>query len=148
MSDVIDVDSLPDNVEPANVLKAKDTTAEQRVVASDNNNVTNLTLQEHSGLMKTCLLLLLALDTILNPAMPSGPKGLITIPSAKPFPIGVIHPNGYGCIGNVTYLFCKIRYREPNFLSTCTCEASRVGIHQEQNGDYDYDLMEDIKACS
>nr|GEY37425.1 transducin/WD40 repeat-like superfamily protein [Tanacetum cinerariifolium] len=34
------------------------------------------------------------LVTILNPAMPSGPKGLITIPSAKPFPIGVIHPNG------------------------------------------------------
>nr|GEZ61928.1 hypothetical protein [Tanacetum cinerariifolium] len=47
MSDVIDVDSLPDNVEPANVPKTEDTIAEQRVVASDNNNVTNLTLQEH-----------------------------------------------------------------------------------------------------
>ncbi|GKE75114.1 hypothetical protein Tco_1537155 [Tanacetum coccineum] len=33
------------------------------------------------------------LVTILNPAMPSGPKGLITIQSAKPFPIGVIHRN-------------------------------------------------------
>nr|GFA79476.1 transducin/WD40 repeat-like superfamily protein [Tanacetum cinerariifolium] len=34
------------------------------------------------------------LVTILNPAMPSGPKGLITIiPSPKPFPIGVILPN-------------------------------------------------------
>ncbi|PWA50314.1 transducin/WD40 repeat-like superfamily protein [Artemisia annua] len=30
------------------------------------------------------------LVTILNPALPSGPKGLITIPSAKPFPIGLI----------------------------------------------------------
>ncbi|XP_071697717.1 uncharacterized protein [Rutidosis leptorrhynchoides] len=30
------------------------------------------------------------LVTILNPAMPFGPKGLITIPTSKPFPIGVI----------------------------------------------------------
>ncbi|KAJ0647607.1 putative transcription factor WD40-like family [Helianthus annuus] len=28
--------------------------------------------------------------TIMNPAMPFGPKGLITIPDNKPFPIGVI----------------------------------------------------------
>ncbi|KAM0054517.1 putative transcription factor WD40-like family [Helianthus debilis subsp. tardiflorus] len=28
--------------------------------------------------------------TIMNPAMPFGPKGLITIPDSKPFPIGVI----------------------------------------------------------
>ncbi|CAI9292472.1 unnamed protein product [Lactuca saligna] len=30
------------------------------------------------------------LVTILNPAMPSGPKGLITIPTSKPFSFGVI----------------------------------------------------------
>ncbi|GKG40778.1 hypothetical protein Tco_0469990, partial [Tanacetum coccineum] len=33
-SDVIDVDALPDNVEPANVPKPEETTAEQHVVAS------------------------------------------------------------------------------------------------------------------
>ncbi|GJT89842.1 hypothetical protein Tco_1078687 [Tanacetum coccineum] len=45
-SEVIDVDALPDNVEPTNVPKTEETTAEQHVVASDNNNVTNLTFQE------------------------------------------------------------------------------------------------------
>ncbi|XAR52152.1 hypothetical protein NMG60_11020075, partial [Bertholletia excelsa] len=30
------------------------------------------------------------LVTILNPAMPFGPRGLITIPPSKPFPIGVV----------------------------------------------------------
>ncbi|GKB74512.1 hypothetical protein Tco_0935924, partial [Tanacetum coccineum] len=44
-SDVID--DLSDNVEPANVPKTEETTTEQHVVASENNNVTNLTLQEH-----------------------------------------------------------------------------------------------------
>nr|GEW98486.1 reverse transcriptase domain-containing protein [Tanacetum cinerariifolium] len=41
-SDVIDVDDLPDNVEPTNVPKTEETT-----VAFKNNNVTNLTLKEH-----------------------------------------------------------------------------------------------------
>ncbi|GKE16454.1 hypothetical protein Tco_1424031 [Tanacetum coccineum] len=41
-SDVIDVDNLPDNVP-----KPEETTSEQHVVASMNNNVIGLTLQEH-----------------------------------------------------------------------------------------------------
>ncbi|GKA57556.1 hypothetical protein Tco_0756744 [Tanacetum coccineum] len=45
-SEVIDVDALPNNVEPANVPKTKETTAEQHFVASENKNVINLTLQE------------------------------------------------------------------------------------------------------
>ncbi|XP_027100819.2 uncharacterized protein [Coffea arabica] len=32
------------------------------------------------------------LVTILNPATPVAPRGLITLPAYKPFPIGVIHP--------------------------------------------------------
>ncbi|GJY38807.1 hypothetical protein Tco_0425171 [Tanacetum coccineum] len=46
-SDDIDVDDLPDNVEPANVPKTEETTAEQHSIASENNNVTNLTVQKH-----------------------------------------------------------------------------------------------------
>nr|GEV57374.1 hypothetical protein [Tanacetum cinerariifolium] len=46
-SDVIDVDDLSNNVEPANVPKPEETTPEQHVVESMNNNVTSLTLQEH-----------------------------------------------------------------------------------------------------
>nr|GEY31301.1 hypothetical protein [Tanacetum cinerariifolium] len=42
-----------------------------------------------------------------------------------------------------TYL-AKIRYAERNFLSTVDCEASRIGVQQEQNGDYDFQPMEDI----
>ncbi|GJT26978.1 hypothetical protein Tco_0907253 [Tanacetum coccineum] len=49
-SDIID--DLLDNVEPANVPKTEETTAEQHVVASENNNVTNLTLQEHLALLR------------------------------------------------------------------------------------------------
>ncbi|GJZ16894.1 hypothetical protein Tco_0553017 [Tanacetum coccineum] len=41
------IDDLSDNVKPANVPKTEETTAEQHVVASENNNVTNLTLREH-----------------------------------------------------------------------------------------------------
>lgn len=142
------------------------------------------------------------LVTILNPALPSGPKGLITIPSAKPFPIGVIHRNdllspcmlptclsrdirpcvrsiswsplGFapnaGCLLAVcttegvvkiyrspfremssewiqvmdvsemlhTY-FAKIKYAEPNFLST---------VDKEQKGDHDYQPMEDINILN
>ncbi|GJT29588.1 hypothetical protein Tco_0909863 [Tanacetum coccineum] len=46
-SDVIDVDALPEKVEPANVPKTEETTAEPHVVASENINVINLTLQKH-----------------------------------------------------------------------------------------------------
>ncbi|GJX18091.1 hypothetical protein Tco_0218923 [Tanacetum coccineum] len=46
-SDVVDVDDLSDNVKPVNVPKLEETIAEQHVVASVNNNVTGLTLQEH-----------------------------------------------------------------------------------------------------
>ncbi|GJX77082.1 hypothetical protein Tco_0323893 [Tanacetum coccineum] len=52
-NNIQDIDEvILDNVEPANVPKTEDTTAEQRVVASDNNNVTNLTLQEHLTQMR------------------------------------------------------------------------------------------------
>nr|GEY20654.1 hypothetical protein [Tanacetum cinerariifolium] len=46
-SDVIDVDDLLDNVEPANVPKTEETTVEHHIVSFENNNVTSLTLQEH-----------------------------------------------------------------------------------------------------
>ncbi|KAI3806272.1 hypothetical protein L1987_22171 [Smallanthus sonchifolius] len=38
--------------------------------------------------------------TIVNPAMPTGPKGLITIPDTRPFPIGIIEKKGLasGCM--------------------------------------------------
>ncbi|GKE09721.1 hypothetical protein Tco_1413272 [Tanacetum coccineum] len=48
-SDVINVDALPDNAEPANVPKNEETTVEQYVVASENINVTLDTSRTYSS---------------------------------------------------------------------------------------------------
>ncbi|KAK9293100.1 hypothetical protein L1049_021085 [Liquidambar formosana] len=51
------------------------------------------------------------LVTILNPALPYGPRGLITIPDSKPFPIGVIERKDLlsGCLLST----CLSRDRRP-----------------------------------